>query len=420
MQSHVMPQAGLVFDLQFERTDEGYIVQLIDSPVGPVTESFLPPLTRGEINAFWQHFTPSSSGLHRTFEAMLQEAKGVGLLLFAALLPAGLETAWRMSREQAMARQSNLRVRLDFANVPELATLPWEMLFDPTRNEFLALASNVALTRFMRLRHHISPEPPPTPLRALVVLPRPSSFPSVDADRNWIEFLDTIDYLGADGKLVVERLTRPTLHDLQRKLRQGVYHIFHFMGHAVFDKHSADGQLVFEDEMGRSRLVSGEHLGGLLRDHHTLRLVCISGPEGVVFQPERSPYLAAAEQLLRKGMAAVIAPRYATPPAAQLAFYHRLYAALTMLTPVDLAVNDARQAMDQEMGGAAWAAPILFSRVGNGVLFGDDRVAVENLPAHVQESIQYRLNSLRIRTATLDNMKRWGDDIPETRRRRDS
>jgi hypothetical protein len=242
----------------------------------------------------------------------------------------------------------------------------------------------------------------------------------VDSDRAWIEFLDTIDYLGADGKLVVERLQQPTLHDLQRKLRQGTYHIFHFMGHAVFDKHTADGQFVFEDEMGRSRLVSGEHLGALLRDHHSLRLVCLSGPEGVVFQPEYSPYMASAEQLLRKGMAAVIAPRYETPQAAHLAFYNRLYAALTMLMPIDLAVLDARRGMHEELGGAAWAAPTLFLRVPDGVLFGDDRIEIERLPMDVQDSIQYRLNSLRIRTATLDAMQRWGDDIPETRRRRGS
>lgn len=419
MQSHILPQAGLAFDLQFDRTDDGYFTRLVDSPVGTAAEPLRVPLSAKELNAFWQHFVASSSGLHRSFDSLQQEAQGVGMLLFAALLPGGLESAWRMSREEALARKSVLRVRLDFANVPELAGLPWEMLFDAAHKEFVALAPHLALTRFMRLRHHIPPERPPTPLRVLVVLPRPSSFASIDADRNWIELLDTIDYLGADGKLVVERLTRPTLHDLQRKLRQNTYHIFHFMGHAVFDKHTADGQLVFEDEMGRSRLIAGEHLGALLRDHHTLRLTCISGPEGVVFQPARSPYLAAAEQILRKGMAAVIAPRYETPQAAHLAFYHRLYAALTMLTPVDLAVNDARRAMHEEMGGAAWAAPTLFSRVENGVLFGEDRVPVEQLPAHVQESIQYRLNSLRIRTATLDNMKRWGEDIPETRRRRD-
>jgi hypothetical protein len=414
------PQAGLTFDLQFEHTDEGYLTRLLDSPVGEAAAPFRPPFSARELSAFWGRFGHAVSGLDLAPDALMQEARGVGMLLCAALMAEELETAWRLSREQALARQAPLRLHLDFANVPELASLPWEMLFDPGRHEFIGLANGVALTRFMRLRHAIAPEPPPTPLRALVVVPHPSSFPRLDADRAWIEFLDTIDYLGADGSLVVERLQRPTLHDLQRKLRQNHYHIFHFMGHAVFDKHTADGQLVFEDEMGRSRLVAGEHLGALLRDHHPLRLVCLSGPEGVVFQPERSPYLTAAEQLLRKGIAAVIAPRFETPQPAQLAFYNRLYAALTMLVPVDLAVADARRGMDEELGGAAWAAPTLFSRVANGVLFGDPRIEVDKLPAEVRESIQYRLNSLRIRTATLETMARWGDDIPETRRRRDS
>lgn len=416
--SQAMPQAGLAFDLHFDWGDEGYIVRLLDSPVGPMTESFYVPFAPADMRAFWRQFAPSVSSLDMTPGALMQEARQVGTRLFAALLPNGLETAWRMSREQAMQRQSILRVHLDFANTPELVHLPWEMLFDATRGEFLALTQGVVLTRYMHLRHHILPETPPTPMRVLVVVPHPSSFPYIDAERTWIEFLDTIDYLGVGGKLVVERLQRPTLHDLQRKLRENAYHVFHFMGHAVFDKHTADGQLVFQDEMGRSRLASGEHLGALLRDHHSLRLVCLSGPEGVVFQPERSPYLAAAEQLLRKGMAAVIAPRFETPQVAQLAFYNRLYSELTMLTPIDLAVADARRGMHEELGGAAWAQPTLLLRVPDGVIFGDDRMEFEKLPPEVQESIRYRLNSLRIRTASLETMQQWGNEIPDTRRPR--
>lgn len=413
---HAMPQAGLSFVLQFDRGDEGYVVRLLDSPVGPVVEPFRVPFSPAQVLAFWRHFAPSVSDLNMAPGALMHEARRIGIELFNALMPDALNTAWRLSRDIARQRQSILRVQLDFMTTPELATLPWEMLFDPGQEEFVALTPEIAFARYMHLRHHIPPESPPTPLRALVVIPHPSSFPFIDAERTWIEFLDTIDYLGAGGKLVVERLQRPTLYDLQRRLRENTYHIFHFMGHAVFDKHTADGQFVFEDQMGRSRLVSGEHLGALLRDHHTLRLACLTGPEGVVYQPERGPYLAAAEQLMRKGMAAVLAPRFETPAVAQLAFYNRLYAALTMLMPIDLAVADARRAMNEELGGAAWAQPTLFLRVGDGVLFGDDRLEVDRLPAEVQESIRYRLNSLRIRTATLETMKQWGTEIPETRR----
>jgi hypothetical protein len=413
----MIPQPSIDIDLQFERTDDGYFTRLLESPVGPTSAPFRSPFGRRDIETFWQQFVPSVSSLNAVPSARLQEVKSLGSLLFATVFQDALETAWRMSREQAIAQQAALRVRLDFANVPELAIFPWEMLFDPERGEFLSMAHGGSLTRFTRLRHHIAPEPPPAPLRALVVLPRPSSFPGLNADRAWIELLDTIDYLGADGKLVVERLQRPTLLDLQRKLRQNSYHIFHFMGHTVFDKHTADGQFVFEDEMGRSRLIAGEHLGALLRDHHALRLVCLSGLEGVVFQPERSPYLAAAEQLLRKGMAAVIAPRFETPQVAQLAFYNRLYATLTELAPIDLAVAEARRAMDEEVGGAAWAAPTLFTRVADGVLFDDGRYTQKELSPEVQESIQYRLNSLRIRSANWETMARWNSDVSETRRR---
>jgi hypothetical protein len=36
-------------------------------------------------------------------------------------------------------------------------------------------------------------------------------------------------------------------------LRRSRYHIFHFIGHGVFDEHSDQGYLVMEDEQGRGQ-----------------------------------------------------------------------------------------------------------------------------------------------------------------------
>ena len=152
-------------------------------------------------------------------------------------------------------------MHLDLRLVPQLSGLPWEYMYDPSRAEFLSLSVHSPLTRYTGLMHQVEPIELPKPLRALVVVANPSSYVRFDGQGAWLGLLDTIDYLAADGKLVVERLPKPTLLDLQRRLRQGEYHILHFIGHSLFDSQTGEGQLVFEDEMGRSRLVSGEHLG---------------------------------------------------------------------------------------------------------------------------------------------------------------
>ena len=79
--------------------------------------------------------------------------------------------------------------------------------------------------------------------------------------REWRDFVDTVDYLAADRRILFERLPKPTLLDLQRRLRQHEYHVLHFIGFSIYDPQTQEGVLIFEDENGRGRPVSGQHLG---------------------------------------------------------------------------------------------------------------------------------------------------------------
>jgi hypothetical protein len=287
-------------------------------------------------------------------------------------------------------------------------------MYNAERSEFLSLAPLSPLARFTGLQHRILPARATRPLRALVVISGPSSYPRIDVDREWLNLLDSIDFLGAEGKLVVERLQKPTLLDLQRKLRQNEYHIIHFVGHGVVDKATGEGQLVFEDEMGRSRLVNGQHLGALMRDHFTLRYMCLTGPTRTGVGTEYAGLLDVARHLVRRGVAAVVAPQLRVGQPAWLAFCQTLYHGLANLQPVDAAVVKARQAMAEESDDFGWSAPVLFSRV-DGHLFDDGTLPKAEMPDEWQASIDSRLNSLRIRTASRETISRWGQDFTPRR-----
>lgn len=398
-------------DLHFDRTDEGLVCHVHQSPAGQGDCKFAPPFSRRDLDKVWETLrgVQSTGKVSATQRAMIQDA---GHRLFEAAFAGEVLGCLRASFDHTDFAQAPLRLHLDLSATPELETMPWEFCYNSERSEFAALAPASPLVRYTSLQHRILPVQFKRPLRMLVVAAGPVSYPRVDVDREWLNLLDSVDFLGAEGKLVVERLQKPTLLDLQRKLRQSEYHLLHFIGHGVVDKVSGEGQLVFEDEMGRARLVGGQHLGALMRDHYSLRGMVLTGPTHTGVGTEYAGLLDVGRSLIRRGVAAVIAPQLRVTRAAWLAFCQTLYRGLANLQPVDAAVVDGRRAMAQESDDFGWGAPVLFGRVADGLLFDDGSVPKAPTPPAVQASMTARLNSLRIRTASRELMEKWGRDYP--------
>ncbi len=74
------------------------------------------------------------------------------------------------------------------------------------------------------------------------------------------------------GSVAIDWLEEASLRALQRQLRRGDYHVLHYIGHGGYDHEADDGVLLFEDEQGRGRKVTGVQLGTILADEVSLRL----------------------------------------------------------------------------------------------------------------------------------------------------
>jgi hypothetical protein len=107
----------------------------------------------------------------------------------------------------------------------------------------------------------------------------------------------------------------------------------------------------------------------------------------------------------------VAATQFEIPEMAALAFAHDFYAHIVNMQPVDVAMAGARRAIQAEEQGAAWGAPVLLMRTPDGYLFDDGTIPPPLLSASVQESVEWRLNSLRIRTASREAMARWSEGL---------
>lgn len=398
-------------DLHVDRSEDGNLCQVRQSPAGQGESRFVLPFHARDLQKLWEVLreVQNRGSAVATERALVQDA---GRRLFEAAFAGEVLGCLRASFDRTDFMRVPLHLHLDLSGTPELEKLPWEYMYNPERSEFLALTSTSPLARYTGLQHRVLPAKATKPLRALVVIAGPSSYPRIDVDREWLSLLDSVDFLGAQGKLLFERLQKPTLLDLQRKLRQNEYHILHFIGHGVVDKSTGEGQLVFEDETGRSRLVGGQHLGALMRDHFTLRYMCLTGPTRTGVGTDYPALLDVARHLVRRGVAAVVAPQLRVAQPAWLAFCQTLYKGLADLQPVDSAIVSARQAMAEESDDFGWGAPVFFSRCVDGHLFDDGNLPKAAMPDDWQESVTSRLNSLRIRTASRELMTRWGQELP--------
>ena len=293
----------LEVDLQIDRTDEGWLSQVRRSPAGQGESRFVNPFAPRDVEQVWAtiHDAQEAGEATGPQKALVQDA---GRRLFEAAFAGEVRGCLRASFDEAAMTQARLRIHLDLNSQSELEGLPWEFLYNPERGEFVGLSLQSPLVRYVSLHAQVLPVKAPKPLRMLAVLAGPSSYPRVDVDHEWIDFVDTIDFLGRDGRLIVERLSKPTLLDLQRTLRQGEYHLLHFVGHGAMDKLLGEGQLILEDEMGRSRPVNGQHLGALLRDHASLRYVTLSGPTRSVVGTDYRALMDVAHSLVQRGVAA--------------------------------------------------------------------------------------------------------------------
>jgi len=364
----------LDFDLLIESSPKGSRARVLSSPAGQAAADFRLPFSELEIENFLLRIGRTRRGVRRLESPEMEAAKTFGGRLFEAVFDDEVRGCLRSSLDEADRRGAGLRIRLRLTDVPELADLPWEYLYNPTLNRFLVLSAETPLVRYLDLLEPIRPLAVKPPLRVLVMIASPNDYPSLNVEGEWVKLKEALGDLEQRGLLALERLEPATLTALQRRLRRGEYHIFHFVGHGAFDERAQDGLLLLEDEGGRGRAVSGQYLGTLMHDERTLRLAILNACEGA--RTSRSdPFAGAAQSLVQQGVPAVIAMQSEISDEAAIALSHEFYAALADGYPVDAALAEARKAVFAQGNDVEWGKPVLYLRSPDGRIFDVERVS---------------------------------------------
>ena len=266
--------------------------------------------------------------------------------------------------DEAANQEKNLCIHLRFTDVPELADLPWEYLYNPPPlSQFFALSAETPIVRYLDWPRSDKPLKVQLPLRVLVMIANPQNYDQFDANNHWTKIKEALDELVQDKLVALDRLDTASLDALQQQLRWDKYHIFHFVGHGGFDKEAQDGVLVLEDETGQGHVVPGKDLGMLLKDHPSLKLAVLNTCQGA-HASRTDPFAGTAQSLMQQGLLAVLGMQSKITDKAAIFFDQAFYEAMADGYPVDAALTEARKS-PLEKPDAEWGIPVLYMRSSN-------------------------------------------------------
>lgn len=357
----------LNFDLQFERQEDHYRLEAY-GPAGRYIDTFYLPFTDTELENLILRISRTRRVMRRIDHPDIKISKHIGQRLYTAVFKDQIDDLFRKSLDQAEQQDFGLRLRIHLNQTPELANLPWECLYNQTLNNFLALSVETPIIRYLDIPRPIRPLAVELPLRVLVIISNPQGLPFLDVSAEWDHICTALSDLVKDRMVILERLERPTLGDLQGRLRRDAYHILHFVGHGTYDNGSQDGMLMLEDRLGDRSPVSGQELGMLLHDHRSLRLVILNVCEGGRSSAE-DPFAGVAQSLIQQSIPAVIAMQFEISDEAAILIAHEFYGAITDGYPIDGALSEARKSIFAQGYRLEWATPVLYLRATDGHIF---------------------------------------------------
>lgn len=363
-------QDYLDFDLQLERASRGFRAHVLNSPSGQASCEFKLPFSDLELENFFLRMAQSRGVTRRAEKKDPGPTRELGARLFDAVFDEDVASCLRSSMDEAERQGKGLRIRLRLADAPQLANLPWEYLYNSKRRAFVSLSVGTPVVRYVELPDRIKPLAVSPPLNVLVMISSPTDYPQLDVEQEWAKLKEAVRELEDRGLIILERLSDATLGSLQRRLRRGTFHIFHFIGHGGFE--NDDGVLTLETPDKRGWTVSGSNLGMLLHDHHSLRLAILNACEGARAS-QTDPFSGVAQSLVLQGIPAVIAMQFEISDQAAISLAHEFYGAVADGYPVDAALAEARKAVFAEGNEVEWGTPVLYLRAPDGCIFNVSR-----------------------------------------------
>jgi hypothetical protein len=373
-----------------EQTADGYPVAVLRSPAGEPRGMLRLPFDglelENKLQALRLALLSSSTTVRRMASPEDATVESFGGALFDALFVGDVRSCLDVSRHEASATGKGVRIKLRI-QAPEVATLPWEFMYDARAGEYLSLSKYSPIVRYLELATPVVPLRVDPPLRMLAMVASPDDLPALNVERERLRVERALAGLVATGAIKVDWILDGSWRTLQRRLDDDTWHLFHFSGPGRFDAVRDEGSVALVDEHGASASFSATQLARMLADHPTLRLVMLNACEGAR-GGSRDIFSGTASILVRRGIPAVLAMQYEIGDAAAVELARTFYESIARGMPIDAAVAESRKAISFARGDSLeWGTPILYTRAPDGVLFRLETGALAPAPPHSEAAL---------------------------------
>lgn len=353
-------QPGGSFTAQARSDEAGEV------PPTPVRLPATGPAIKPLLNRLNRALQQSYGGSDYQKEAAERVFQQFGQNLFDSVFIGQILVVYEKAVEIAQEAQVPLRVQFVF-NQPDLAGLPWEYLYNPSLGAYLCRSTTTPVVRYLEVPRAIRSLTGKPPARILIMAPRPANLDPLAVESEVRHVEDALKDLLEAGRVQVKFMDGGTYRDLQNALRDGPWHIFHFIGHGGFNESGQKGYLALSTPSGRTQKLDADSLADLLAGQPEMRLVvlnaCKGGKTGFT-----DLFSGVAGALVRRGMTGVVAMQQAVSDDAAVEFSRSFYEALASNAPIESAVTTARQSIEAS-GSLEWGIPVLFMRATSGRLF---------------------------------------------------
>ena len=279
-------------------------------------------------------------------------------------------------RSKGVTQDLRIKLRIE---ADELAGLPWEYLYDESEIPYYVSLTR-PIVRHLETAGNVTRMGVRGPLRILGMISDPSTseWPKLDVVKERDRINKGIDALQHEGKVDFQWVPGGTGKDLMKKLLEGEWHIFHFIGHGGVDDlrpgTDADsfderGFVVMVDEDGKPVKKFASDLAMMLSGaKRSLRLIvlnCCESAKVNVGDRFGNPAIG----LMKTGwLPAVVAMQFPITDNAAISMSEGFYSALAGNRSIDDAVTYARQFIQQK-SRVEWGIPVLYMRSSDGRIF---------------------------------------------------
>jgi len=293
-------------------------------------------------------------------------AVDLGRKLVESVFPQESLTFWYESYQIARERERGLRLRLRIDSW-ELSRLPWELLYDTRRDEFLVFDPMISLVRYIRLHAAAPVLRQSKSFKVLAVTAAPIKEALLDWERELEILEDALRELVEAKQVEVVSCNHATYHKLQNALLDNAPDIVHFIGHAEYDEGSHQGSLILEDQHGQAAPLDASAAARLLGRYGTSLIVLNA------CKTARGAWAGVAPALVRAEIPAVIAMQWPIEDQAAICWCRAFYRALSVGKGIDECVAEGRLGVCAVTSDPSdWAAPVLFLRSVSGQLWTRD------------------------------------------------